>query len=102
MRDGERTWSQDRSIKIIFFKRNLYNIPTNLLSMKCNTGTIDRLIRVTIGTALLTSFYFMQDTYWLLVGIIPLLTGYVGFCPLYTMCKMDTCKVDPASKVEKK
>lgn len=70
--------------------------------MKCNTGTTDRLIRVTIGTALLTSFYFMQDTYWLLVGIIPLVTGYVGFCPLYTLCKMDTCNVTPASKAEKK
>lgn len=48
-----------------------------------NTGSWDRLVRVTIGAILLTSFYYNQDTYWLLIGIVPLVTGWISYCPLY-------------------
>lgn len=61
--------------------------------MKTNISSLDRLIRVMVGTALLTSYYFMQDTYWLLVGIVPLVTGYIGFCPLYSLCGKKDCTI---------
>lgn len=70
--------------------------------MTKNTGSLDRVIRAVIGTALLTSFYFMQDTYWLLIGIVPLMTAFIGFCPLYPLCKCNTCESEACCKVEKK
>jgi hypothetical protein len=50
--------------------------------MKCNVGGIDRIARIAVGIALV-AFAFMSNQIWAYVGIIPLVTGLVGFCPLY-------------------
>ncbi len=60
-------------------------------SMK-NEGTIDRVVRVTLGVALLSLMFVGPKTMWGAIGLIPLLTGLVGFCPLYRMVGLSTCK----------
>ncbi len=59
-----------------------------------NTGSWDRLARVMVGTILLTSFYYNQDTYWLLIGIVPLVTAFMSYCPLYQVFGLSTCPLE--------
>jgi Protein of unknown function (DUF2892) len=60
-----------------------------------NEGTIDRVLRVIVGIALLAWFYVDQGQgfwhYAKLIGIVPLLTGLVGTCPLYSVLGISTC-----------
>ncbi len=50
--------------------------------MKCNVGKIDRIIRVLIGLALIAlGIYF--KSWWGAIGVVPLFTAAIGWCPLY-------------------
>jgi hypothetical protein len=60
---------------------------------RTNEGTVDRLFRVVIGLALLALTVSGPHTLWGLVGIVPLLTGSVGTCPLYSLLGISTCPV---------
>lgn len=57
--------------------------------MKCNVGSIDRLIRVILGL-LIAIAGVVLDSWWGLIGIIPLATGLFKFCPLYLPFKIST------------
>ncbi len=59
-----------------------------------NEGTVDRTIRVVIGIALLSLTVVGPRSAWGLVGLVPLLTGVVGFCPLYRVVGVPTCGAD--------
>ncbi len=59
--------------------------------MKHNEGTIDRGIRIMLGIVLLSLTIVGPQTFWGLVGLVPLLTGIVGFCPLYKIVGLNTC-----------
>ena len=62
--------------------------------MTKNVGTIDRILRIVIGAALIAGFFLYPEAQygWLfLIGIIPLATGLVSSCPLYSMLGMNTC-----------
>ena len=50
--------------------------------MKCNVGGIDRAARIVLGLALVAFAFFGQQP-WAYLGVIPLVTGLAGFCPLY-------------------
>jgi hypothetical protein len=56
-----------------------------------NEGLADRLIRVTLGLAALSLAFVGPQTPWGYLGLIPLLTGIVGFCPLYRLVGISTC-----------
>lgn len=56
-----------------------------------NEGTADRVLRVLLGLVLLSLVFFGPHTYWGLLGAIPLLTGLLGSCPLYTLLGISTC-----------
>ena len=59
--------------------------------MKVNTGKIDRTVRVIIGVGMaVVGIYF--KSWWGLIGLIPLFTAALGFCPLYVPLKINTCK----------
>ena len=61
---------------------------------KTNEGTIDRALRVIVGLALIAAFFLTSggSYHWLyLIGIVPLVTGMVGTCPLYSVLGMSTC-----------
>jgi hypothetical protein len=68
---------------------------------KINEGSADRVIRVVLGVVLL-ALYFMGTVTgtlgWvaLVVGVIALATGAVGFCPLYAVLGLSTCPVKKA------
>lgn len=61
---------------------------------KTNVGGIDRTLRILVGLALLAGFFLNADASmrWLyLVGLIPLVTGLVGTCPIYSILGLNTC-----------
>ncbi|MDY0029041.1 MAG: DUF2892 domain-containing protein [Pseudobdellovibrionaceae bacterium] len=60
--------------------------------MKQNVGKIDRIVRVVAGLALLSLFFVLEgDAHYLgLIGLIPLATAAMGFCPLYCPLKLST------------
>jgi len=60
--------------------------------MKCNVGGIDKTLRIIIGLAILSLTVVGPKTLWGLVGLVPLLTGMFGFCPLYPLIGVNTCK----------
>ncbi len=55
-----------------------------------NEGALDRLVRVVIGLAVLSLTVVGPHTPWGLVGLVPLITGLVGFCPLYRILGIRT------------
>ncbi len=64
--------------------------------MSTNVGTIDRVLRIVIGIALIAfalGFVAPSATYaWIgWIGVIPLLTALVGSCPLYSVVGLSTC-----------
>jgi len=59
--------------------------------MERNEGTLDRRARVLLGLILLSLVFVGPQSYWGLVGLIPLATGFVGFCPLYRVLGINTC-----------
>ena len=61
--------------------------------MKPNEGTIDRALRVVAGVALIALAASGTVGVWGYIGVVPLLTGAVGFCPLYTVLGIRTCPV---------
>lgn len=60
--------------------------------MKINEGTIDRAIRVVFGLVLISLVFIGPQSPWGWIGLIPLVTGLVGFCPMYALFGMSTCK----------
>jgi hypothetical protein len=59
-----------------------------------NEHTVDRVIRVLVGLGLLSIVFVGPQTLWGLVGIVPLVTGLLGTCPLYSMLGISTCPLD--------
>jgi hypothetical protein len=57
-----------------------------------NENTVDRTIRVVLGLALLSLVFVGPQTLWGLVGLVPLLTGAIGSCPLYRLFGVSTCR----------
>ena len=63
---------------------------------KQNVGGIDRVLRIVVGIALIAGYFLNPDASlrWLyLVGIIPLATGVLGTCGLYSLIGISTCPV---------
>ncbi|MBC8183880.1 DUF2892 domain-containing protein [candidate division KSB1 bacterium] len=61
--------------------------------MKCNVGKGDKIFRVVVGVVIIAlGFYF--KSWWGAVGLIPLMTAALGWCPAYLPFKASTCKVD--------
>lgn len=61
--------------------------------MKMNEGSLDRALRVVVGLGLLSLVFIGPQTPWGWVGLVPLVTGAVGFCPLYKVFGFDTCQL---------
>ena len=59
-----------------------------------NEHTIDRIIRVAAGVALLSLVWIGPRTAWGWIGLVPLITGLVGSCPVYRIFGISTCSVD--------
>ncbi|MBM3562703.1 MAG: DUF2892 domain-containing protein [Alphaproteobacteria bacterium] len=58
--------------------------------MEANIGKTDRIIRIVAGLLLLSLVFVGPQTLWGLVGLIPLATAFINFCPAYKLLGMDT------------
>ena len=56
-----------------------------------NVGTLDRVLRIILGLALLSLVFIGPQTLWGLIGIVPLATGLMKTCPVYSMLGVRTC-----------
>lgn len=61
--------------------------------MTKNVGGIDRVLRITIGLALVAAAATGTVGLWGYLGVLPLLTGLVGWCPPYSMLGFNTCSL---------
>jgi hypothetical protein len=59
--------------------------------MQTNVGGIDRILRAVIGLALIALTLAGTIGVWGWIGVVPLLTAALGFCPLYTMLGFSSC-----------
>jgi len=60
-------------------------------TMQANVGSLDRAARVIIGLGLVAAAYAGALGPWAWIGVVPLVTGIVGTCPLYKALGIDTC-----------
>ena len=60
--------------------------------MKTNEAILDRILRIALGVALLALVFVGLHTPWGWLGLVPLATGLLGFCPLYRMIGIATCR----------
>lgn len=61
--------------------------------MKANVGGIDRILRIVIGLVLIALAATGTVGVWGWIGIVPLATAAMGFCPLYTLLGFSSCPV---------
>jgi Protein of unknown function (DUF2892) len=61
--------------------------------MNSNVGTTDRVIRAVVDILILCLAFFLEGNMrWLaLIGLVPLMTGVIGTCPVYSLLGMTTC-----------
>lgn len=60
-----------------------------------NEHVAERVLRVVLGIILLALVFVGPQTYWGLVGLVPLVTGLVGSCPAYSIFGLSTCPLKP-------
>ncbi len=63
--------------------------------MKANVGGIDRVLRIVVGLALIAWVLFFGGPVWAWIGVLPLATGLMNFCPAYSIFGVNTCKTKP-------
>lgn len=61
-----------------------------------NEGSIDRVGRIVLGAVVLSLAFVGPQTPWGYIGIVPLATGLMGWCPLYTILGINTCGIKKA------
>ncbi|MEZ5530069.1 MAG: DUF2892 domain-containing protein [Porticoccaceae bacterium] len=59
--------------------------------MKANVGTVDRVIRIVVGLVLIALVFVGPQTPWGWIGVVPLATGLISNCPLYSLLGLNTC-----------
>lgn len=59
--------------------------------MKANVGGIDRVVRIALGLVLLSLVVVGPKSLWGLVGLVPLATGLMRFCPFYPLLGINSC-----------
>ncbi|MCZ2104764.1 MAG: DUF2892 domain-containing protein [Comamonadaceae bacterium] len=62
--------------------------------MQVNVGGIDRILRIIVGLVLIALAATGTVGWWGYLGVVPLLTGALRFCPLYTLLGIRTCPMN--------
>ena len=60
--------------------------------MSCNVGGIDRALRIIVGIVLIGLAATEKIGWWGYIGVVPLATGLIGWCPAYLPFGIKTCK----------
>jgi hypothetical protein len=61
--------------------------------MKCNVGKTDRVFRIILGLIIILAGFYYQN-WWGAVGIVPILSGLIRWCPAYIPFGFSTCETD--------
>ena len=64
-----------------------------MMFLRRNEATWDRVLRIALGIVLLSLTVVGPQTPWGLIGVVPLLTGLVGSCPIYSLFGWGTCSL---------
>lgn len=64
--------------------------------MTRNIGSTDRIIRIIVGLALISLVFVGPQTPWGWIGVVPLLTALIGWCPPYSLLGINTCSKGPS------
>ena len=62
--------------------------------MTVNEGKLDRAVRIVLGMALIAMVFIGPQTPWGWIGAVPLLTGLIGYCPIYSVLGIKTCAMN--------
>ncbi len=62
--------------------------------MKPNVGSFDAAARTVVGAIIILIGHHHYHSWWALVGLIPIVSAMIAFCPLYRLCNFDTCAQD--------
>ncbi len=64
--------------------------------MIANVGNVDRILRIVVGLFLLSMLFWVEGNarWWGLIGIVPLGTALIRWCPLYTVLGIRTCSTE--------
>ena len=60
--------------------------------MKQNVGNPERIIRIIVGLVVVSLVFIGPQSPWGWLGLIPLATGLIGWCPPYSLLGINTCK----------
>ena len=60
--------------------------------MKQNIHNIERVVRIVVGLVLISLAFWGPESPWGWIGVIPLATGLLGWCPPYAMLGISTCR----------
>lgn len=63
------------------------------MSIERNEGAIDRVLRIIVGLAVISLVFVGPQTAWGWLGVVPLATGLIGWCPAYALLGIRTCKM---------
>ena len=63
-----------------------------------NEHNVERVVRVVLGLALLSIVFVGPQTWWGLIGLVPLATGLAGTCPIYSVFGVSTCPREGATR----
>jgi hypothetical protein len=61
------------------------------IMFKTNVGGIDRVLRIVVGLVLIALVFIGPKTPWGWIGVIPIATGFLRTCPLYSLIGVNTC-----------
>lgn len=62
--------------------------------MNKNVGTLDKVLRIIVGAGLISIVFIGPQTPWGWIGVIPIVTAFISFCPLYPLLGLSTAKKD--------
>jgi hypothetical protein len=61
------------------------------VAVETNVGKTDKIIRIVAGLALVSLAFVGPKTHWGFIGLVPLATAFIGFCPAYKLVGLNTC-----------
>ena len=62
--------------------------------MRKNIHNVERAVRVAVGLILVSLAFVGPANLWFLLGLVPLVTGLIGWCPPYQLLGINTCKLN--------
>lgn len=72
-------------------RTRLHQIPRGREMFRSNVGGIDRTLRIVVGLVLIALVFVGPKTPWGWIGLVPLLTGLLRTCPLYSLIGLNSC-----------